>query len=63
MMSIAEAAAAGLQYKFDVERARPRMNLVIARDSAGVLVESVLGAVMAGAEVASSMIDRASFGW
>ena len=50
-ISVEGGGCSGFQYKFDVERARADDDLVIARDSAVVLVDPASVPFLAGSEV------------
>src|SRR6202451_4039434 len=50
-ISVEGGGCSGFQYKFDVERAQAEDDLVIARDSAGVLVDPASVPFLAGSEV------------
>src|SRR6202158_5756247 len=50
-ISVEGGGCSGFQYKFDVERARAEDDLVIARDSAVVLVDPASVPFLAGSEV------------
>ena len=50
-VSVEGGGCSGFQYKFDVERARAEDDLVIARDSAVVLVDPASVPFLAGSEV------------
>lgn len=50
-ISVEGGGCSGFQYKFDVERARAEDDLVIARDTAVVLVDPASAPFLAGSEV------------
>jgi iron-sulfur cluster assembly accessory protein len=50
-VSVAGGGCSGFQYKFDIERAKAADDLVIARDGATVLIDSVSVGYMAGSEI------------
>jgi iron-sulfur cluster assembly accessory protein len=50
-VSVEGGGCSGFQYKFDMERQRAEDDLVIARDGATVLIDSVSVQYMAGAEI------------
>jgi iron-sulfur cluster assembly accessory protein len=50
-VSVEGGGCSGFQYKFDMERERADDDLVIARDGATVLIDSVSVQYMAGAEI------------
>jgi len=50
-VSVEGGGCSGFQYKFDVERATAADDLVIGRDGATVLIDSVSLQYMAGAEI------------
>ena len=50
-VSVEGGGCSGFQYKFDMERARTDDDLVIARDGAVVLIDSVSVNYMAGSEI------------
>jgi iron-sulfur cluster assembly accessory protein len=50
-VSVAGGGCSGFQYKFDIERAKTEDDLVIARDGATVLIDSVSVGYMAGSEI------------
>jgi iron-sulfur cluster assembly accessory protein len=50
-VSVEGGGCSGFQYKFDIEREQTADDLVIARDSAVVLVDPVSLEYMAGAEI------------
>src|SRR5436853_7669116 len=62
-ISVEGGGCSGFQYKFDIERAKADDDLVIARDSAVVVVDPASVPVLAGSEVdfADDLI-AASFG-
>ncbi|MDO8874960.1 MAG: iron-sulfur cluster insertion protein ErpA [Pseudolabrys sp.] len=50
-VSVEGGGCSGFQYKFDMERAKTDDDLVIARDGAVVLIDSVSVNYMAGSEI------------
>jgi iron-sulfur cluster assembly accessory protein len=50
-VSVEGGGCSGFQYKFDMERAKTDDDLVIARDGATVLIDSVSVNYMAGSEI------------
>lgn len=50
-VSVEGGGCSGFQYKFDVEQAKSADDLVIGRDDATVLIDSVSLQYMAGAEI------------
>ena len=50
-VSVEGGGCSGFQYKFDMERAKADDDLVIARDGATVLIDSVSQQYMAGSEI------------
>ena len=50
-VSVEGGGCSGFQYKFDIERAKTDDDLVIARDGATVLIDSVSVGYMAGSEI------------
>ena len=50
-VSVEGGGCSGFQYKFDMERAKGDDDLVIARDGATVLIDSVSQQYMAGSEI------------
>jgi iron-sulfur cluster assembly accessory protein len=50
-VSVEGGGCSGFQYKFDIDRAKAEDDLVIARDSAVVLVDSASVPFLAGSEV------------
>ncbi len=50
-VSVEGGGCSGFQYKFDMERAKAEDDLVIARDGAVVLIDSVSVNYMAGSEI------------
>jgi iron-sulfur cluster assembly accessory protein len=50
-VSVEGGGCSGFQYKFDIERARADDDLVITRDGATVLIDSVSVGYMAGSEI------------
>ena len=50
-VSVEGGGCSGFQYKFDIERAQTDDDLVIARDGATVLIDSVSVGYMAGSEI------------
>ena len=50
-VSVEGGGCSGFQYKFDMERERGGDDLVIARDGATVLIDSVSVGYMAGSEI------------
>ena len=50
-ISVEGGGCSGFQYKFDIDRAKAEDDLVIARDSAVVLVDSASVPFLAGSEV------------
>ena len=50
-VSVEGGGCSGFQYKFDIERDRADDDLVITRDGATVLIESVSVGYMAGSEI------------
>src|SRR6202022_1284614 len=50
-ISVEGGGCSGFQYKFDIDRAKTEDDLVIARDSAVVLVDSASVPFLAGSEV------------
>jgi iron-sulfur cluster assembly accessory protein len=50
-VSVEGGGCSGFQYKFDIDRAKADDDLVIARDGAVVLIDSVSIGYMAGAEI------------
>lgn len=50
-VSVEGGGCSGFQYKFDIERSKADDDLVIARDGATVLIDSVSVQYMAGSEI------------
>jgi iron-sulfur cluster assembly accessory protein len=50
-VSVEGGGCSGFQYKFDMERAAASDDLVIARDGATVLIDSISVQYMAGSEI------------
>ena len=50
-VSVEGGGCSGFQYKFDIEQAKGDDDLVIARDGATVLIDSVSVGYMAGSEI------------
>jgi iron-sulfur cluster assembly accessory protein len=50
-VSVEGGGCSGFQYKFDVERAQSADDIVVARDGAAMLIDSVSLQYMAGAEI------------
>ncbi|MGE0565576.1 MAG: HesB/IscA family protein, partial [Pseudolabrys sp.] len=50
-VSVEGGGCSGFQYKFDIERARAEDDLVISRDGATVLIDSVSVEYIAGSEI------------
>jgi len=50
-VSVEGGGCSGFQYKFDIERGRTDDDLVITRDGATVLIDSVSAGYMAGSEI------------
>jgi iron-sulfur cluster assembly accessory protein len=50
-LSVLGGGCSGFQYKFDMERAKTADDLVISRDGATVLIDSVSVGYMAGSEI------------
>src|SRR5438552_7661978 len=50
-VSVEGGGCSGFQYKFDIERAKTADDLVISRDGATVLIDSVSVGYMAGSEI------------
>src|ERR1700693_3523625 len=50
-VSVEGGGCSGFQYKFDIERAQADDDMVIARDSAGVLLDPASVPFLAGSEV------------
>jgi len=50
-VSVEGGGCSGFQYKFDMERAKTSDDLVISRDGATVLIDSVSVGYMAGSEI------------
>jgi iron-sulfur cluster assembly accessory protein len=50
-VSVEGGGCSGFQYKFDVDRAKTDDDLVISRDGATVLIDSVSVGYMAGSEI------------
>src|SRR3954462_8017221 len=50
-VSVEGGGCSGFQYKFDIDRARAADDLVISRDGATVLIDSISVGYMAGAEI------------
>jgi iron-sulfur cluster assembly accessory protein len=50
-VSVAGGGCSGFQYKFDMERSKASDDLVIAREGATVLIDSVSLQYMAGSEI------------
>jgi iron-sulfur cluster assembly accessory protein len=50
-VSVEGGGCSGFQYKFDMERAKTADDLVISRDGATVLIDSVSVGYMAGSEI------------
>src|SRR5208282_3080766 len=50
-VSVEGGGCSGFQYKFDMERAKADDDLVISRDGATVLIDSVSVGYMAGSEI------------
>jgi iron-sulfur cluster assembly accessory protein len=50
-VSVEGGGCSGFQYKFDVERARAEDDMVIARDGATMLIDSVSLQYLAGSEI------------
>src|SRR4051794_34264910 len=50
-VSVEGGGCSGFQYKFDMERDQAQVDLVIARDSAVVLIDPVSVQYMAGSEI------------
>ena len=50
-VSVEGGGCSGFQYKFDIERAKSDDDLVISRDGATVLIDSVSVGYMAGSEI------------
>ena len=50
-VSVEGGGCSGYQYKFDVERARAEDDMVIARDGATMLIDSVSLQYLAGSEI------------
>jgi iron-sulfur cluster assembly accessory protein len=50
-VSVEGGGCSGFQYKFDIERAKADDDLVISRDGATVLIDSVSVGYMAGSEI------------
>jgi iron-sulfur cluster assembly accessory protein len=50
-VSVEGGGCSGFQYKFDMERAKAEDDLVIARDGAVVLIDSMSVTYMAGSEI------------
>jgi iron-sulfur cluster assembly accessory protein len=50
-VSVEGGGCSGFQYKFDIERAKTDDDLVIARDGATVLIDSMSVGYMAGSEI------------
>jgi iron-sulfur cluster assembly accessory protein len=50
-VSVEGGGCSGFQYKFDMERARADDDMVIARDGATVLIDSVSQQYLAGSEI------------
>jgi iron-sulfur cluster assembly accessory protein len=50
-VSVEGGGCSGFQYKFDMERAQAADDLVISRDGATVLIDSVSVGYMAGSEI------------
>jgi iron-sulfur cluster assembly accessory protein len=50
-VSVEGGGCSGFQYKFDIERARADDDIVITRDGATVLIDSISGGYMKGSEI------------
>jgi iron-sulfur cluster assembly accessory protein len=50
-VSVEGGGCSGFQYKFDVDRAKSADDIVVARDGAAMLIDSVSLQYMAGAEI------------
>jgi iron-sulfur cluster assembly accessory protein len=50
-VSVEGGGCSGFQYKFDMERAKAKDDLVIARDGVTVLVDSISQQYLAGSEI------------